>query len=150
MHKTGCSEETRLVLHKTSSSGAGKHLILLLLFIIIITLIMTMTVTVTTAITTTVTVTVTITAVMHKALRWCHAALGTPYQDISHHFSHGSRLRLLLLADAPALLHAGHEEVLQLIGVMHGLAGAHCDGLLQCALQTRHVLLKHTRIAQHD
>ena len=87
---------------------------------------------------------------MHKALRPCHAALGKPYQDVGHHFCHGFRQRLLLLADAPSLLHACHEEVLQLIGVMHGLAGAHFDGLLQCALQTRHVLLKHTRIAQHD
>ena len=80
--------------------------------------------------------------IMQRALRSCHAALAEPYQDVGHHFCHGFRQRLLLLADAPALLHACHEEVLQLIGVMHGLAGAHCDGLLQCALQTRHWFLR--------
>ena len=77
--------------------------------------------------------------IMHKALRSCHATMGKPYQDVGHHFCHGFRQRLLLLADAPALLHARHEEVLQLIGVMHGLAGAHCDGLLQCALHARYL-----------
>ena len=56
-------------------------------------------------------------------------------QDSGHHVGHGFRVGGLLLAEAAALLHAGQVEVLHPIGVMHCLAGAQSDSLLQSLLQ---------------
>lgn len=59
------------------------------------------------------------------------------HQDVCHHVCHDLRLWNLLLAEAPAFLHACQVEVLHTIGVVQGLAGAQSNGLQKSTLQAQ-------------